>query len=194
MSRFTAGTCVSFFTVALAAAQPGSGVQIRVVEGDGAINSIRLHRGHDPVVEITDSSGEPLAQATVNFVLPGTGPSGTFQAGSLSYTTMTDSHGFAAARGMTPNRISGSFQIRVSVSWRGQMASGGLTQINAEPVAASHAGRKIAILALIAGGAAAGAAAALGHGGAAAPASGGVTASVSGGVIVAGTPSLGPPH
>jgi hypothetical protein len=49
-------------------------LHLEVVEGDGAIDSIRQHRGHDPLVRVTDAGGQPLAGATVTFLLPFTGP------------------------------------------------------------------------------------------------------------------------
>ena len=189
MSRHTVRHCVLFLTPLLGTAQspappqPASGIRIRIVQGDGAINSIRLRRGHDPVAQIVDSSGEPLSGATVTFLLPATGPSGAFRDGGLSFTAQTDAKGFASARGMTPNRLPGTFPIRVVASWRGQAANSSLSQTNADPVAASKAGKKIAIIALIAGGIAGGAAAALAHGGGSGTAAtaGGSTGGVQGG-------------
>ncbi|MBZ5582325.1 MAG: hypothetical protein LAQ30_09015, partial [Acidobacteriia bacterium] len=101
MSRHTVRHCVLFLTPLLGTAQsqappqPASGIRIRIVQGDGAINSIRLRRGHDPVAQIVDSSGEPLSGATVTFLLPATGPSGAFRDGGLSFTAQTDAKGAA---------------------------------------------------------------------------------------------------
>src|SRR5581483_11700553 len=111
---------------------------IQIVEGDGAINSIRLHRGHDPVVRITTSGGEPVVGATVTFLLPASGPSGTFAGSSgLSLTVQSDERGMAAARGMRPNNIAGQFHIRVNTMWHASPAATTITQTNAEPVAHS---------------------------------------------------------
>ncbi len=193
--------CVLLLTPLLAAAQTApapvapSGIEIRIVQGDGAINSIRLHRGHDPVVQITDLSGSPLTGVTVTFLLPATGPGGTFQNQGLSVTTQSDLQGFAAAHRMIPNRIAGTFHIRVVANWRGQAANAAIPQTNADPVVGSKRGKKIAIIALIAGGVAGGAAAALAHGGSSsAAAAGGSTGALAGGTIAAGTPTIGPPH
>ena len=35
----------------------------RLPKGENAINSIRMRRGHDPVVQVLDASGETAAQA-----------------------------------------------------------------------------------------------------------------------------------
>lgn len=189
------------FAITLAAArmpgadpQAGGGIAIHVLEGDGAINSIRLRRAHDPVVQVVDSSGEPLANATVTFLLPATGPGGTFGESGLSVTMQTDAKGIAASHGLRPNGIAGRFQIRVTASWRGEAAVATVAETNAEPAAKSHRSRTIAILAVLGGGAAVAAAVALSRGGGTgSPA--GSTGSVGGGAtIVPGLPTLGPPH
>src|SRR5579863_10261538 len=82
---------------------PQSGPAIQIVEGDGAINSIRLHRGHDPSVRVVSPAGEPIPGATVTFVLPATGPSASFGISGLSTSTVTDEHGVATGRGLHPN-------------------------------------------------------------------------------------------
>lgn len=185
-------TLAPFFGAAQTPAPADSGLSIRVTQGDGAINSIRLKRAHSPAVQVLDSSGEPLSGAVVTFLLPATGPSGTFQDSGLSYTTQTDARGFAISRGLIPNRLAGPFRIRVTASWRGRAGSAFVSQTNTEPVAATSRGKKIAILALIAGGVAGGVAVAASRGGGSSSSSGGTTGSS--GSIVAGTPSIGPPR
>lgn len=172
------------------AAKPG--LSIQVVEGDGAINSIRLHRGHDPVVRLVNPEGEPIAGATVTFVLPATGASATFGDSGLSLTVPTAADGTATARGLRPNGIAGQFQIRVIASWNGSPASATLTETNAEP--APHAGRskKIAIVAVIAGAAIGGVAAAAAQKSGSNSSSS--SASATPGSINSGTPTIGPPH
>jgi hypothetical protein len=173
-------------------AQPG--LSIRAVQGDGAINSIRLRRGHDPVVQVLDSSGEPIVGAMVTFLLPATGPSGSFGESGLSLTVQTDARGMAAARDMRPNAIAGQFRIRVTASWRGQAGAATVTQTNAEPVVKAGNSKKIAIIAIIAGVAAGGAAmAARGKSGAEPVGTTGGAGITGGGSIVAGSPAIGPP-
>jgi hypothetical protein len=166
---------------------------IQVIEGDGAINSIRLHRAHEPIIKVVGATGEPVAGASVTFVLPSSGPSGTFGESGLSLTVQTDARGMAAGRGLRPNAIAGEFRIRATTAWRGAPATATLVQTNAEPVVKSGHGKTIVILALVAGAVAGGAAAAT-HG-----KSGGADQQTSapppaGGSISAGTPSFGPPH
>jgi hypothetical protein len=165
-------------------------IDITALEGDGAINSIRLRHAHEPVVRVRSAGGDPLTGATVTFQLPATGPSGLFPDGSLSLTTQTDSQGSAVARGLRPNSIAGQFEIRVTASWRGSVASATLAQTNAEPAIKSGHSKTIAIVVAIAGAAAGGAV--LAARGKSSPSA--TTTSVAGGSIAAGTPSFGAPH
>jgi hypothetical protein len=177
---------------------PPAAIQIRILEGDGAINSIRLHHAHDPVVQVLDASGTPVSGVTVTFLLPALGAGGVFQDNGLSLTVETGARGMAAAHGLRPNRIAGPFRIRVTASWQGQPATASLVETNAEPVAKSGSSKKVVILALIGGAAAAGIAVAA-HGSnkssnsdtAASASAAGVS---TGATIVSGAPSLGPPH
>jgi hypothetical protein len=171
-----------------------SGLVIRVVEGDNAINSIRLRRGHDPVVQVVSDFGEPLRGVTVSFLLPASGAGGTFPTG-LSLTIQTDARGMAAARGLVPNRIEGPFRIRVTASSKGESGSVNINQTNAEPAPKSSRGKWIAI-AIAVGGAAVGGAALAARGGGSSSPAGGTTGGTTtpGGTIVPGTPSLGPPR
>jgi hypothetical protein len=173
---------------------PHDGASIQVLEGDGAINSIRLHRGHDPKVRISDQEGRPISGAAVTFVLPATGPSASFGDRGLSVTVMSDERGEANGRGLRPNGVAGQFRIRVTTSWHDSPAVTTLVQTNAEPVIRTSHTKTIALIVLIAGAAGGGAAAALGG------KSGGsgqtVTSAVQTppGTIISGNPSLGPPH
>jgi hypothetical protein len=192
--------CVLLYTVCLISAQepqeaalpPVVTVNIGAVEGDGAINSIRLRRAHEPVVRVVGSGGEPLSGATVTFLLPATGPSGSFLDGGLSLTTQTDSQGKAAGRGLRPNSIAGQFRIRVTALWRGSQGAATLVQTNAEPVSKSAHSKTIVIIAIIAGAAAGGIAVAAR--GKSSPADNAAPTSVASGSISPGAPSFGPPH
>src|SRR5579863_1959384 len=75
--------------LAAAAAPP----RIEIVEGDGAINNIRLHRAKEPVVRVVDSDGQPLPNVAVTFQVPATGAGGVFGDGHPSLSVMTDASG-----------------------------------------------------------------------------------------------------
>ncbi len=184
--------CVTLVPLILVAAQEQqlTRITIETMEGDGAINSIRLRRAHEPVVRVLGPGGQPLAGATVTFLLPATGASGTFVESGLSLTAMTDSQGRAVGRGLRPNAAAGKFQIRVTASWRGSQAVTTLAQTNAGPGNKSSHTKWIVIAGVVAGAATAGAVAAS-HGG---HSNSGNSATVPSGSISAGAPTLGPPH
>jgi hypothetical protein len=189
------GSWVTFLTLlaVVAGAQTRPKIAIRVVEGDNAINSIRMHRGHDPAVQVLSGSGEPLAHATVSFLLPATGASARFGDSGLSVTMETDERGMAAGVGLTPNTVEGQFLIRVTAAWRGEAANASIQQTNAEPAVKSGRTKWIVIAALAAGGVAGGLAAM--HGGKSSePAASNSSTQSVGATISPGTPSLGPPH
>ena len=176
-----------------AATTPSNGASIQIVEGDGAINSIRLHRGHEPKVRVADNEGRPISGAAVTFVLPATGPSATFADSGLSLTVMTDESGVAVGRGLRPNGTAGQFRIRVTTSWHDSPAVANLVQTNAEPVIRAGHGKTIALIVLIAGAAGGGAAVALGKSGGAGQSATTAVQSTPG-TILSGNPTLGPPH
>ncbi len=173
----------------------GPALRIVVVEGDGAINNVRAHTTHDPVVEIRNDQDELVPGASVTFQTPATGASAEFDDGMRSFITQTDAAGRAATHGLRPNSITGPYEIRVNASYQSQSASTVITQTNAAPAEAKSS-KKIWIIGLAAG-AAAGGAFAASHGGKSSSSSlqtatTGQTAAA--GSIVAGSPSFGPPH
>jgi hypothetical protein len=175
---------------ALSAQTPA--VTIRIVEGDRAINSIKLRRAHEAVVQVVSANGESLSGVPVTFLLPASGPGASFADGSLSQTVQTDGRGMASTRGIKPNRLEGQFRIRVTTSWRGESASASILQTNAEPVAKSSSSKWV-VIAVVVGGAAAGGVVAATHGGGSQSNSGSTGANGSS-TIVPGTPSFGPPR
>lgn len=144
-------------------ASPVSELRIEVVEGDGAINNITAGRARDPVVRVTGVEGAPVEGAAVTFLLPELGAGGTFAAGGL-VTVITSGDGLASARGLRPNNVAGQFQIRVTASYRSLVARASITQTNAEAPGRGmkRSGAKwMAVVAILGGGVAAGAALAL---------------------------------
>ena len=163
--------------------------RIEVLEGDGAINNIRLHRAKEPVVQVLDQDGHPIPNAAVTFLLPSKGASGTFTDGQSSLTVMTDDKGRAVGHGLRPNGSAGQFEIRVTTSFQGQMTTANILQTNAEPAQGGSSSKIILIVALIGGAAAAGAAVALkGKSSTSTP-----STATTGAVIGPGSPSFGAP-
>lgn len=150
-------------------------LQIRVLEGDGAVHAAGSHNVRPLTVEVTDETGKPLEHAAVSFHLPDDGPSGIFLNGLHTEVAITDAVGRASIRGLQWNRIPGRFQIRIVASFE-QARAGLLSQQYIDGPAgapgrallpAAHGGHTkwLAIAALTAGGAAAGILARHAHGG-----------------------------
>jgi len=163
--------------------------RIEVLEGDGAINNIRLHRAKEPVVRVVDQDGHPIPNVAVSFLLPDKGAGGTFADGQTFLTVMTDENGRAVAHGLRPNGNAGQFEIRVTTSFEGHAATATRLQTNAEPAQGGGSSKTILIVALIGGAAAAGAAVALKG-----KSSTTTTTTNPGAVISPGNPTFGPPR
>ena len=171
------------------------GIKLVIQEGQGAINNIQQHHAKEPVVQVTDENGAPIAQASVTFQLPETGPGGAFADDHKMLTVQTDEKGLAVGRGLHPNQSAGQFQIRVTASFQGSTASAVISQINAAPAATSGGNsKKFLIIALIGGAAAGGLGAALGHGKSGGTSSAGSISAPPPTVLVPGTPTIQPPH
>ena len=171
---------------------PDAGLRVLVVEGEGSINNIREHTARAPVVRVVDEAERPVPNATVNFLLPDSGPSGYFLESRTHLTTTTDADGRAVARGLRPNNVAGRFQIWVSVSAQGRTGTAMISQVNVAPAAAKKKSKtKYVIAALAAGGAVGAVMAAKGGGGS----GGGSTPTTpTGTTITPGSPVFGPPR
>jgi hypothetical protein len=183
------------FCLGLAGAQ-NSQVKILGLEGEGAINNIKLGRAKEPVIEVVDQTGAPIKGATVTFILPDTGPSGMFWDQSRILTTVTDEKGRAAGRGLHPNNLVGQYQIRISASYAGQTAHAMMVQTNAEPATVARGGssKKFLWIALIGAAAAGGAVAAMGKSSSSGANPSSFPSTAPGAVITPGNPSFWPPH
>jgi hypothetical protein len=141
-------------------------LQIKVVEGEGAVHLPGVHSPRALVVEVTDETGRPVPGAAVSFHLPEDGPSGSFANGLRTEIVISDAHGRATLHGFQANRVPGRFQLRILAS-KEQARAGTISfQYVAEAkggaapaatTAASPNRRKWVVIGLgIAGGAAAG--------------------------------------
>src|SRR5438874_11705433 len=86
------------------AAEP---LRVIVLEGDGAINNIRLQRAKEPVVRVENEAGRPVPGAAVHFAAPSQGPGAVFGDGGLTATVLTVFDGRATGRGLRPNKTAG---------------------------------------------------------------------------------------
>jgi len=143
--------------IAVQAQTPAPMLNIVIVEGEGAINNIKLRTARETIVQVEDENHKPVAGAAVVFTLPNQGAGGAFAGNAQTLTSVTDANGRAVARGLQPNKIQGKFQIRVTASHNGQTASTVINMSNLLPVAAvGAASSKLLVILLAAGAAAAG--------------------------------------
>jgi hypothetical protein len=168
-------------------AQVPAGLNISVVEGEGAFNNIKSRLGRNVRIAVKDQNGEPVSGAKVVFVAPAVGPGVTFAGGGNKYETVTDARGIASTEGLTPNVTEGSFGVRVSVTSgalsqtrlirQSNTTAGGITDPHK-----SGRGKKGLLFGILAGGAAAGLAFGLrgggGGGGTGTPGSGPTSVSI----------------
>jgi len=138
--------------------QDPQSLSIIVVAGDGAIHNIIRQVAVEPIVEVRDGQGRPVAGATVRFSSPESGPSVSFIDSSRRMTVVTDESGRARARGMAPNIQEGAYVIEVTATMAGLRANASIAQTNAVPAEAAAKKKPFAwkLLAGIAAAAAAG--------------------------------------
>ena len=89
-------------------------LQIKVLEGEGAVHPAGARVSRPLTVQITDEMGRPVAGAAVSFQLPAAGPGGLFSNGLRTDLALTDAAGRAGIRAMQLNRTGGQFRIRIT--------------------------------------------------------------------------------
>jgi hypothetical protein len=157
--------------IALAACMMGADtappvvIQLRIIEGDGAVYGIGSRAARGLAVQVSDETGKPVEGATVSFQLPADGPGGVFASGGRTEIVTTKSDGIAALWGMQWNKTPGTFEMRVTAS-KGQARAGlAVTQYLSDTVkaggegtftASHHSRNKWLIIGAAAGGAVAG--------------------------------------
>lgn len=113
-----------------AAGGTGEKLHIFVLQGNGAVNSIRERTVRQPVVEVRDEFNQPVRGADVVFQLPLGGPGGYFMGQKLGWSGKTDANGQAVAPGLVPNDTPGRYNIRVSATHGSRMGQAMVTQTN----------------------------------------------------------------
>jgi hypothetical protein len=173
-------------------------VQLKVVEGDGAVYRTGSRATRGLTVLVTDEAGKPVERAAVSFRLPEEGPSGAFSSGLKTEVVTTSPDGRATVWGMQWNKTAGPVEIRITAI-KDQARAGIIsTQYLSDTVApkaggegvfaAPHKGHaKWILIAVAAGGAAAGLAFGRSHSAAA-----GATVGPAG--VMIGNPSINVGH
>ncbi len=91
-------------------------LQIRVVQGEGAVYAAGARATRGIVVQITDETGKPVENAAVSFRLPENGATGTFSSGSKTEIANTGADGRAEVWGMQWGRTAGALELRITVA------------------------------------------------------------------------------
>ena len=100
----------------LAAQSDPATLQIRIVEGEGAVYSIGARATRGITVQVTDETGKPVDRVAVSFRLPDDGPTGAFSSGMRTEIVTTSSDGRASVWGMQWNRVTGPLQVRITAA------------------------------------------------------------------------------
>ena len=110
-------------------------------------------------VVVFDGSLRPVPGATVDFVAPTSGPSGTFANGSNTYTTTTSTTGLATAGTFTSNGLTGQYAVTATAKKGAVQASAPVvlsngrakttTTLSANPSSSSVYGQQITLMAIV---------------------------------------------
>jgi len=107
-------------------------LQIKILDGEGAVHPPGAHIVHPLTVEVTDETGHPVAGAAVSFQLPPEGPSGLFSNGLRTDLVLTDPSGRASIHTVQVNRSAGQLRIRITAVKEQARAGAIATQYIAE--------------------------------------------------------------
>jgi hypothetical protein len=98
-------------------------IQLRVLEGDGAVYAAGSRATRGVTVQVTDETGQPVEAAAVSFRLPEDGPGGAFDSGLRTEIVTTKADGRATVWGMRWNRTAGPFEVRITAA-KGEARAG----------------------------------------------------------------------
>lgn len=110
-----------------------STLNIAVIAGAAGREVINQKVRVDPVVQVEDETGKPVAGAQVIFALPDSGPGGVFENGGPRLSVLTDADGKAVARGIRANHLTGPFDIKVTASLEGRTGTATISETNIRP-------------------------------------------------------------
>ena len=154
-SEANARTLIAFILLALLAvpgplqAQAAAGLNIEIVEGEGAINNLQLRTAREAIVEVQDENHKPVSGALVLFTAKGNSP---FSHSTLRATT--DATGRVRANPLALHSKPGQFDIQVKATYQGRTARQTIHQrnaLNTGAAAAATAGAVIGVEAVSSG-------------------------------------------
>lgn len=112
------------------------GVNITATGGAGQSATVGTAFAAPLSAEVVDGSGQPIANESVTFTTPATGPTATFSGGSHTITLPTDAQGTVSSPQVTAGSAAGSYAVTASTSGAAQAASFSLTNTDPTIVAA----------------------------------------------------------
>jgi hypothetical protein len=118
-------------------------VQLKVVDGDGAVYRTGTRATHGLTVMVTDETGKPVDMASVSFRLPDGGATGAFSSGLRTEIVTTGPDGRASVWGMQWNKTAGPVEIRVTAIKEQARASIVSTEYLSESVAVASGGEGV---------------------------------------------------
>src|SRR5271154_1140176 len=118
-------------------------VQLKVVDGDGAVYRPGTRATHGLTVLVTDETGKPVDMAAVSFRLPDQGASGAFNSGLRTEIVTTGPDGRATVWGMQWNKTAGPVEIRITAIKEQARAGIVSTQYLSDSVTAQSGGEGV---------------------------------------------------
>jgi len=175
---------------AAASAQSPIGLRIVVLQGDGNQNVVNQIPPEPIAVRIVDRNDRRIAGAKVTFLVPESGPAGTFANGSSVLQTVSDDFGRAVAPFFRANALEGSYQIQVRAEYKDETVMATVRQSNVLTAKKSFPTKVLVILAVAAGAAGAAFAAKGGSDSGSNPGPAGPVPTIT----FSGNPNVGPPR
>ena len=137
-------------------------LNLRILEGEGAVYALGSRATRGITVEVTDELARPVPGVAITFVLPESGPTGTFTDGKRTEVAITKEDGRATVWGMRWGKTPGTVELRIHAA-KGKVRAGTTstqylsTQVQSTSSVSSGHKKKYLILGLaVAGGVGAG--------------------------------------
>jgi hypothetical protein len=98
-------------------------LNLRIVEGEGAVYAPGSRATRGITVEVTDELARPVPGVAITFVLPESGPTGTFTDGKRTEVAITKEDGRATVWGMRWGKTPGTVELRLHAA-KGKVRAG----------------------------------------------------------------------
>jgi hypothetical protein len=106
---------------------PANGLQIQVVEGEGAVHVAGRRSMNPLVVQVSDETGRPVEGVAVSFRMPSDGPAGQFASGLATDVLITGADGRVRVIGIAWAETTGPVRIRITAV-RGNARAGTVSE------------------------------------------------------------------